>query len=50
MVEQRARQALAISDWGCIMDAGRVALHGPAGTLLADERAAELYLGRAGAR
>lgn len=48
MVEQRARQALAISDEGCIMDSGRVALHGPAGTLLADERAAELYLGRGG--
>ncbi len=50
MVEQRARQALAISNWGCIMDAGRVALGGPADMLLADERAAELYLGRAGPR
>jgi branched-chain amino acid transport system ATP-binding protein len=48
MVEQRARQALAISDDGCIMDGGRVALAGKAASLLADERAAELYLGRSG--
>ncbi|KZE30517.1 ABC transporter ATP-binding protein [Chelatococcus daeguensis] len=46
MVEQRARQALAISDRGCILDGGKVALEGAATTLLADERAAELYLGR----
>lgn len=48
MVEQRARQALAISDEGCILDGGKVALSGEAHALLADERAAELYLGRAG--
>ena len=46
MVEQRARQALAISDYGYIMDGGKVALEGVSGRLLADERAAELYLGR----
>src|SRR5262249_4513925 len=46
IVEQRARQALAISDYGYIMDDGKVALEGPARSLLADERAAELYLGR----
>ena len=46
IVEQRARQALAISDYGYIMDGGKVALEGPADGLLADERAAELYLGR----
>lgn len=48
MVEQRARQALAISDRGCILDGGRVAMLGDAATLLADERAAALYLGRGG--
>jgi branched-chain amino acid transport system ATP-binding protein len=47
MVEQRARQALAISHRGCILDGGQVALLGRAGDLLADERAAELYLGQA---
>ncbi|HEX2112896.1 MAG TPA: ABC transporter ATP-binding protein [Alphaproteobacteria bacterium] len=48
MVEQRARQALAVSDRGYVLDQGRVALGGPADSLLADERAAALYLGRAG--
>jgi ABC-type branched-subunit amino acid transport system ATPase component len=46
IVEQRARQALAISDYGYIMDGGRIALEGAAANLLADDRAAELYLGR----
>lgn len=47
LIEQRARQALAISDRGAILDGGRVALEGPAATLLADDRAASLYLGQA---
>lgn len=47
IVEQRARQSLAISNRGCILDGGRVALEGPAATLLADEKAAALYLGQA---
>jgi branched-chain amino acid transport system ATP-binding protein len=46
IVEQRARQALEISDYGYIMDGGKIALEGEAAGLLADERAAELYLGR----
>jgi branched-chain amino acid transport system ATP-binding protein len=46
MVEQRARQALAISDHGFILDGGRIAIGGQAADLLADPRAAELYLGR----
>jgi branched-chain amino acid transport system ATP-binding protein len=50
IVEQRARQSLAISDRGCILDGGRVALEGQADSLLVDERAAELYLGRGAAR
>jgi branched-chain amino acid transport system ATP-binding protein len=48
LIEQRARQALAISDRGCILDGGKVAMEGPAATLLSDERAAALYLGQAG--
>jgi ABC-type branched-subunit amino acid transport system ATPase component len=45
MVEQRARQALAISHRGCILDQGRVVLAGLAAGLLADDRMAKLYLG-----
>ncbi|CAH1651168.1 ABC transporter ATP-binding protein [Chelatococcus asaccharovorans] len=48
IVEQRARQSLAISDWGSILDGGKVALEGAADVLLADPRAAALYLGQAG--
>ena len=47
MVEQRARDALAVSHRGYILDQGRVALEGPAATLLDDPRAMELYLGHA---
>jgi branched-chain amino acid transport system ATP-binding protein len=45
LVEQRARQALAISDRGYILDSGRVVIADAADRLLADERMAELYLG-----
>lgn len=47
MVEQRARDALDISHRGYILDQGRVALEGPATTLLDDPRAVALYLGHA---
>lgn len=46
VVEQRARQALAISDRGYVLDQGRVVLSGTAAGLLADPRAAALYLGQ----
>lgn len=46
LIEQRARQALEISHRGVILDGGRVAMEGPANGLLADERAANLYLGQ----
>jgi ABC-type branched-subunit amino acid transport system ATPase component len=45
MVEQRARQALAISSRGYILDQGACVLDGEAQALLADERMAALYLG-----
>lgn len=45
IIEQRARQSLAISNSGCILDGGRVAMSGSANELLADERAAEMFLG-----
>jgi branched-chain amino acid transport system ATP-binding protein len=44
-VEQRARQALAISDRCYILDSGKVVISDAAETLLADDRMAELYLG-----
>ena len=47
LVEQRARQALGISDRGYILDQGRVVLGGPAASLLADPSMARLYLGSA---
>jgi ABC-type branched-subunit amino acid transport system ATPase component len=46
LIEQRARQALAISHRGAILDGGVVALAGEASALLADDRAAALYLGQ----
>lgn len=45
MVEQRARQALAISDRGYILDQGKLVLSGSAQGLLDDPRMTELYLG-----
>lgn len=48
MVEQRARQALAFSDRGYILDAGRIVLSDSGAALLANEQMADLYLGRKG--
>lgn len=45
LVEQRAREALRISDRGYILDQGRIVLADAASALLADSRMAELYLG-----
>ena len=45
MVEQRARQALEISDRGYILDQGRSVLSGRASELLADSKMTQLYLG-----
>jgi branched-chain amino acid transport system ATP-binding protein len=47
LVEQNARAALGIADRGIVMEGGRVALAGAAGTLLDDPRVAGLYLGGA---
>lgn len=46
LVEQRARQALEISDRGYILDSGRIVLTGDARNLLDDDQMAEFYLGR----
>jgi ABC-type branched-subunit amino acid transport system ATPase component len=45
MVEQRARQALAISDRGYVLANGRTRLEGPASDLLASDEVRRLYLG-----
>ena len=45
MVEQRARQALAISNRGYVLANGRNRLEGPASDLLASDEVRRLYLG-----
>ncbi|HLT10746.1 MAG TPA: ATP-binding cassette domain-containing protein [Micromonosporaceae bacterium] len=45
IVEQNARQCLAISHRGYVLEQGRVALTGTGADLLADPRVVELYLG-----
>ena len=47
LVEQNARRALETADIGCVLDLGRVHIHGPAAELLADPKLASLYLGGA---
>ncbi|WP_332777047.1 ABC transporter ATP-binding protein [Polaromonas sp.] len=47
LVEQRARQALAISGRGYILDQGRIVLSGDARSLLENEQMSRLYLGTA---
>ena len=47
MVEQRARQALAISNRGYILDQGRVVMQGSAAAMLQDPAMVRLYLGEA---
>ena len=45
IVEQNASMALSISDYGYVMETGRVAKHGPGRELLADPEVQALYLG-----
>ncbi len=46
MVEQRARQALAFSDRGYILDSGRIVLTDSGQALLANQHMSDLYIGR----
>jgi len=48
MVEQNARRALALSDIGYVLDAGRNAHTGTGRELLRDPKVAQLYLGQRG--
>ena len=50
MVEQKARQCLAMADYGYVLDQGRNRLEGPAQALLSDPEVIKLYLGGESAR
>jgi len=45
MVEQNARSALAVSDYGLVLELGQTRMHDEAGKLLADPRVGQLFLG-----
>jgi branched-chain amino acid transport system ATP-binding protein len=45
MVEQRARQCLAIADYGYVLEQGQNRIQGKAAELLADPEVVRLYLG-----
>ena len=47
MVEQNAKRALEISDFGVVLELGRTRMAGPAAELLADPRVGQLFLGGA---
>jgi branched-chain amino acid transport system ATP-binding protein len=47
LVEQNARAALAVADYGYVLETGAIALAGDSRTLVADPRVAATYLGRA---
>ena len=45
LIEQNARAALAVSDYGYVLETGAIALQGPAAQLAADPRVVQTYLG-----
>ena len=45
LVEQNARAALALADYGYVLENGRIALQGPAGELANNPRIAQSYMG-----
>jgi ABC-type branched-subunit amino acid transport system ATPase component len=49
LVEQKAFEALGVSDWAYILVAGRVEIAGPAGEILARPDIREVFLGQAAA-
>ncbi len=48
LVEQNARAALQVSDWGYVLETGRVVLQGPSAALAEDDRVVASYLGAVG--
>jgi branched-chain amino acid transport system ATP-binding protein len=47
LVEQNARAALEVADYGYVLEMGEIALHGPADQLAKDPRVIDTYLGAA---
>src|SRR3954463_4742886 len=47
MVEQNAKRALEISDYGVVLELGRTRMEAPAAAVLADPRVGQLFLGGA---
>ena len=47
LVEQNARAALQVSDYGYVLETGELALEGPSASLASNPRVAETYLGQA---
>ena len=45
LVEQNARAALEVADYGYVLEMGEIALEGPAAELARDARVVETYLG-----
>jgi branched-chain amino acid transport system ATP-binding protein len=45
LVEQNARAALEVADYGYVLEMGEIALEGPARELARDARVVETYLG-----
>ncbi|NNU42536.1 ABC transporter ATP-binding protein [Ramlibacter montanisoli] len=50
LVEQNARAALQVADYGYVLETGEISMHGPASQLAGDPRVIETYLGAARAR
>lgn len=46
LVEQKALEALGVSDWACILVAGRIEIAGPASEILARPDIREVFLGQ----
>jgi branched-chain amino acid transport system ATP-binding protein len=45
LIEQNAKAALEIADYGYVLETGRITLHGPGKQLLHDDRVRKAYLG-----
>ena len=46
LIEQNAKMALKVADYGYVMETGRISLTGTGAELLANEQVKELYLGK----